>query len=135
MRKPTLAAASAALAAAALLIGAGTASAEPADQLDPVDQDVEAGCVDITTWVEAVRCMNLDPATMGATGSIGYGSFGTGSLADLLTGIINTASVTLSVDVPNATGSYAPGSLGSYGPEAAIGELSVASIGSLAGAS
>jgi hypothetical protein len=68
-----------------------------------------------------------------AAGSFGYGSFGTGSLADLITGLINSASVTLSVDVPNSTGSYAPGSLGSYGPEAAIGQLSVGSIGSVGG--
>ncbi|MFN3601613.1 MAG: hypothetical protein ACK4UY_09520 [Dietzia sp.] len=127
MRTTMLAAASSALMAAALLTGAGSAAAEPAE---PTPQY----CV----WIQTMtgnRCMTVDPATIDALGSLGYGSFGTGSLMDLLTTIINTGSVVLSVDVPNSTGLYAPGSLGSYGPEASIGELSVGSIGSLAGAS
>ena len=119
MRTTILATAASALAAAALLIGVGSAAAEPAE---PGEQG---------------RVSGLTPAgpMTGAGNSAGYGSFGTGSLMDVLSMIINTGSVVLSVDVPNSTGSYAPGSLGSYGPEAALGALSVAPIGSLAGAS
>ena len=71
----------------------------------------------------ARRLVRVDPLLAGQLGSLGYGSLGTGSLLDLLTGAINTGSVVLSVDVPNSTGSYAPGSLGSYGPEASVAEL------------
>ncbi|MFN3339797.1 MAG: hypothetical protein ACK40Z_08875 [Dietzia sp.] len=127
MRTTMLAAASTALTAAALLTGAGSATAAPAEPTAPY-------CVWIQT-LNGTRCMSVDPATIDVLGSLGYGSLGTGSLMDLLTTIINTGSVVLSVDVPNSTGSYAPGSLGSYGPEASIGELSVGSVGSLAGAS
>ncbi|MDV8002048.1 hypothetical protein [Rhodococcus sp. IEGM 1408] len=125
----------AALAAGSILAGAGTAAAQEVPVPTPTDLEVDAGCVDIETFGGVIRCMNLDPALAGQLGSLGYGSLGTGSLLDLLTGVINTGSTTLSLDVPNSTGSYAPGSLGSYGPEASIGELSVGSLGSLAGAS
>lgn len=138
MRATTLAAAVSALAAATLLTGAGAATAqtgEPGETVGPVDQGTDAGCVYVKVFPGAVRCMNLDPAMIAAAGSIGYGSLGTGSLMDLLSGLINTGSVALSVDVPNATGSYAPGSLGSYGPEASLGEILLIPIGSLAGAS
>ncbi|EYT62058.1 hypothetical protein H483_0111535 [Dietzia sp. UCD-THP] len=127
MRTTMLAAASSALMTAALVVGAGSAAAAP-------DEPTEPFCVWIQTQ-NGLRCMSVDPATIDALGSLGYGSFGTGSLMDLLSTIINTGSVVLSVDVPNSTGSYAPGSLGSYGPEASIGELAVGSIGSIAGAS
>lgn len=123
MRTSILATATSALAAAALIAGAGTAAAE------------QKFCIPIETHVGGIRCMTMTPAEAAALGSLGYGSLGTGSLLDLLTGGINTGSTALSLDIPNATGSYAPGSLGSYGPEAAIGELSVGSIGSLGGAS
>jgi hypothetical protein len=56
-------------------------------------------------------------------------------LTDLLTGLINAGSVILSVELPNATGSYAPGSLGSYGPEASIGDVLTIPVASLGGAS
>ena len=135
MRTSALAAVSTAFAAAALLTGAGSAVADPAEPMDPLTPGVDAGCVYITTPTGALRCMTLDPASFTATGSLGYGSGGTGSLMDLLSGILNTGSVVLSVELPNSTGSYAPGSLGSYGPEASIGELSVAPVASLAGAS
>lgn len=124
-----------ALAAGAILAGAGTAAAQDVLPPNPTDLEVDAGCVDITTFGGFVRCMNVDAALGGQLGSLGYGSLGTGSLLDLLTGLINTGSTTLSLDVPDATGSYAPGSFGSYGPEASVGELSVGSIGSLGGAS
>ncbi|MET3860859.1 hypothetical protein ABIE38_001781 [Dietzia sp. 2505] len=127
MRTTMLAAASTALMATALLVGAGSASAAPEEPTDPF-------CVWIQT-MNGARCMSVDPATIDALGSLGYGSLGTGSLMNLLTTLINTGSVVLSVDVPNSTGSYAPGSLGSYGPEASIGELSVGSVGTFAGAS
>lgn len=136
MRTTTLAATVSTLAAAALLTGAGTATAEQIDRVDPVDLDVVAGCVDIYIFADVTRCMNLEQAVFdAATGSIGYGSFGTGSLMDLLSGLINTGSVVLSVDLPNSTGSYAPGSLGSYGPEASIGNLLTIPVASLGGAS
>ncbi|MGN7226105.1 hypothetical protein ACTHQW_07180 [Dietzia maris] len=136
MRTTTLAATVSALAAAALVATAGPAAADDGDRLDPVDTDVPAGCVYIETYAAALRCMNLEPAAVTAgTLSLGYGSLGTGSLMDLLSRLINTGSVVLSVDLPNATGSYAPGSLGSYGPEASIGELVTLPIGSIAGAS
>lgn len=136
MRTTTLATTVSALAAAALLTGAGTATAEQIDEVDTVDLDTAAGCVYVPTFVSGARCMNLEPAILAAaTGSIGYGSLGTGSLMDLISGVINTGSVLLSVDVPNATGSYAPGSLGSYGPEASIGEVLTVPIASLGGAS
>ena len=158
MRKPLLAAFSTAIAAAALLTGAGVATANAAepvgsvgssqqgpeipqgppvqgDPIEPADPEIPAECVYIKTAAGLIRCMDLDPAVVGALSSIGYGSLGTGSLADLLTGLVNTGSVVLSVDVPNSTGSYAPGSVGSYGPEAAIGNLALLPIASLAGAS
>lgn len=161
MRKSVLTAFSTAIAAAALLTGAGAAAAQSAEPvgsagsggsaqespvipegpevhgnpIDPVDPEIPAECVFIKTAAGLVRCMDLDPAMLGALGSIGYGSLGTGSLMDLLTGLVNGGSVVLSVDVPNSTGSYAPGSLGSYGPEASIGELALIPIGSLSGAS
>lgn len=117
------AAASSALAAAALIAVPGTAAAQ------------EQFCIPIENYTGTPRCMVIDPAAPVAPGSLGYGSFGTGSLADLLAGVINAGSTTLSLDIPIATGSYAPGSFGSYGPEAAIGQLFVGSLGSLAGAS
>lgn len=121
MRATTLAATVSALAAAALLTtGAGAATAQ-----EPEDSEGSG----------TIRSALLSPAVSEAIGSIGYGSLGTGSLMDLLSGLINTGSVALSVDVPNATGSYAPGSLGSYGPEASLGEIFLIPIGSLAGAS
>lgn len=137
MRTTTLAATASALTAAALLTGAGTAAAdEPDDKVGPVDTEIAAGCVYIPTFGGGDRCLNLDQAVSAvAAGSIGYGSFGTGSLMDLLSGLINTGSVILSVELPNATGSYAPGSLGSYGPEASIGNLLALPIASLGGAS
>ncbi|MDX2357877.1 hypothetical protein [Dietzia sp. PP-33] len=129
MRTTILAAASTALTAAALLAGAGTATAAP------TEESAEPYCVEITTFTNAGRCMTITPEMIDSLSSLGYGSFGTGSLMDLLSMIINTGSVALSVDLPNATGSYAPGSLGSYGPEASIGTLSVGPVASLAGAS
>lgn len=120
MRATTLAATVSALAAAALLTGAGAATAQ-----EPEDSEGSG----------TIRSALLSPAVSEAIGSIGYGSLGTGSLMDLLSGLINTGSVALSVDVPNAKGSYAPGSLGSYGPEASLGEIFLIPIGSLAGAS
>ena len=136
MRRTALTTAVSALASAALLTGAGTAAADEEQPMTPVDLDTPAGCVFIESFTDAVRCMNLDPAQLAAvTGSFGYGSFGTGSLADLLTGIINAGSVVLSVDLPNSTGSYAPGSTGSYGPEASVGEILTIPIASLGGAS
>lgn len=116
MRKTTLAATTSALAALALLAGAGTAAAD-----EPENGTIRAGL--------------LTPALTEALGSIGYGSAGTGSLADLLTGMINTGSTALSVDLPNLTGSYAPGSVGSYGPEASVGQVLTGSLGNVAGAS
>lgn len=120
MRTTTLAATVSALTAAALLTGAGTAAAEESDDA-PGPGTIRSGL--------------LAPVVGETLGVIGYGSFGTGSLMDLLSGLINTGSVVLSVDLPNATGSYAPGSLGSYGPEASIGDLLTIPIASLGGAS
>lgn len=114
MRKTLLTTASSALAAAALVLGAGTAAADEPEQ-------------------GTIRGGLLAPALTEALGSIGYGSAGTGSLMDLLTGAINLGSTTLSVDVPNSTGSYAPGSFGSYGPEASVGQLLTGSLGTVAG--
>ena len=143
----TTALAATALTAAALLAGGGTAMAEEADPVDtvgpadtvdtvgPVDTETSAGCVSIPVFAGLNRCMNVDPAAFAPTSGSGYGSFGTGSLMDLLSGLINTGSVVLSVDLPNATGSYAPGSLGSYGPEASIGGLLTVPTASLRGAS
>lgn len=132
MRTTTLAATTSALAAVALLAGAGTAAAQDVDQPETPDEPV---CLEIETFGGASRTMCLTPQTLDALGSLGYGSAGTGSLADLLTGVINTGSVALSVDLPTLTGSYAPGSFGSYGPEASVGQVLTGSIGSLAGAS
>lgn len=127
MRKTLLATASSALAAAALLVGAGTVGAQTCPEVIDAEQ-VDAG--DRAT----VPCRGLAPVSAGEPGSdLGYGSLGTGSLMDLITMVINTGSTTLSLAVPNATGSYAPGSFGSYGPEASIGELIVGPIGSLGG--
>lgn len=121
----------AAVAAGAILAGAGAAAAQ--DDAPPIvtNPDVNAECIDVVLHTGAKRCMMIDPLLAGQLGSLGYGSLGTGSLLDLLTGAINTGSVVLSVDVPNSTGSYAPGSLGSYGPEASVAELSVGWLGSL----
>lgn len=136
MRTTTLAATVSALAAATLLTGAGTATAQQIDRVDPMDPDAAAGCLYITTHTDALRCMNLEPAAAAvSTLSLGYGSLGTSSLMDLLTGLINAGSVILSVELPNATGSYAPGSLGSYGPEASIGDALTIPVASLGGAS
>lgn len=145
MRRTALTTAVSALAAAALLAGAGTAAADevapgapvvPVEEVGPVDLDEVAECVFLPTFTGVVRCMVLEPAELAAvTGSLGYGSLGTGSLADLLTGIINAGSVALSVDLPNATGSYAPGSTGSYGPEASVGQVLTTPIASVGGAS
>lgn len=118
MRTTTLATAATALAVAALIAGAGTAVAQAGG---PPEQGAVAGLVPISP-------------PLGAAGSLGYGSFGTGSLVDLLSGVINTGSTTLSLDLPASTGSYAPGSTGSYGPEASIGDLFLGSLGSLGGA-
>lgn len=132
MRTTTLAATTSALAAAALLIGAGTAVAEEVDQPETPEKPV---CIVIETFGGTPRTMCLTPQMLDSLGSLGYGSVGTGSLADLLTGVINTGSVALSVDLPNLTGSYAPGSFGSYGPEASVGQVLSGSVGSLGGAS
>lgn len=122
-----------ALAAATLVAGAGAAHAEGAEDGPDIDPDAKP-CIYITTYKDVVRSMCLFPSgAEGGGSSLGYGSFGTGSLADLLTGIINTGSVVLSVDVPNSTGSYAPGSTGSYGPEAAIGQILTGSLGAVGG--
>ena len=122
-----------ALAAATLVAGAGAAHADDVDAGPAVDPDATP-CIYITTYTGGVRSMCLFPSAEGGGGSsLGYGSFGTGSLADLLTGILNTGSVVLSVDVPNSTGSYAPGSTGSYGPEAAIGQILTGSLGAVGG--
>ena len=134
MRKTALASAATALAAATMLAGAGAAHAdEPVPQTDLTKR---AECIRIETFT-GIRGACLDPAEAGQLGSIGYGSFGTGSLADLLTGAVNLGSVALSVAGPNSVGStgfYLPGSTGSYGPEASIGELLTGSLGSLGGA-
>lgn len=122
-----------ALAAATLVAGTGVAHAEDVEEPPKYDPDAEV-CVFITTYTGVVRPMCLFPtAGEGGGASLGYGSFGTGSLADLLTGIINTGSVVLSVEVPNSTGSYAPGSTGSYGPEASVGQVLTGSVGSAGG--
>ena len=62
MRTTTLATTVSALAAAALLTGAGTATAEQIDEVDTVDLDTAAGCVYVPTFVSGARCMNLEPA-------------------------------------------------------------------------
>ena len=122
MRTTTFAATVSTLAAAAMMTGAGAATAEEMEEAS------EKG---------AIRSGLLAPVVRGAVGGIdiGYGSFGTGSLMDLLSIMINTGSVVLSLDVPNSTGSYAPGSTGSYGPEASIGDILTIPIASLGGAS
>lgn len=129
MRKTIHATTASALAAAALIVGAGTAAA--ADPEAPADDSPT--CVFIEIYDGTLRCMTVLPGMTEALGSIGYGSAGTGSLMDLLTGAINLGSTTLSVDVPNSTGSYAPGSFGSYGPEASVGQLLTGSLGTVAG--
>lgn len=111
MRTTIRASAVSALAVAALVAGAGTAAAEKA------------------TIPERL----LTPAVTEAVSSLGYGSLGTGSLMDLLTGAVGVGSTTLSVGIPNLTGSYAPGSFGSYGPEASLGEILIGSVGPLSG--
>ena len=113
-----------------MLAGVGVDQAEEADDFVP-DPDAVV-CIPVQTYA-GTRIMCLTPAVAGAVGDLGYGSFGTGSLADLITQVINTGSVVLSVDVPNSTGSYAPGSVGSYGPEASVGQVAVGSIGSVGG--
>lgn len=134
MRRTALASAASALAAATLLGGAGAAHADDVDDEPTIDPDAKP-CILIETYTGVVRSMCLFPAAVdGGDSTLGYGSFGTGSLADLLSGIINTGSVVLSVDVPNSTGSYAPGSTGSYGPEASVGQVLTGSLGSLDGA-
>ncbi|MGI9588330.1 MAG: hypothetical protein ACR2MR_09025 [Dietzia maris] len=45
MRTTTLAATVSALAATALLTGAGTATAQQIDRVDPMDPDAAAGCL------------------------------------------------------------------------------------------
>ena len=120
------------MAAGTILAGAGTAAAQADPPPNPTNTEIDGGCVDITTFTGLVRCMKMDPTVGTQLGSLGYGSLGTGSLLDLLTGVINAGSVAISVDVPNSTGSYAPGSRGSYGPEASVAEMSVGSVGSLA---
>lgn len=136
MRTTTLAAIVTAFTTAALVATAGPAAADDGELVDPMDTDVPAGCVIIETYTQALRCMNLEPAAAAvSTLSLGYGSLGTSSLMDLLSGLINTGSVILSVELPNATGSYAPGSTGSYGPEASIGEALTIPVASLGGAS
>ena len=92
--------------------------------------EVPAGCLVVEGQTGRI-CLNLDLPTFGATGSLGYGSFGTTSLADLLSRIVLAGSTALSLELPIATGLLAPGSTGSYGPEASIGELSATSTGSL----
>lgn len=138
MRRTALTTAVSVFAAAALLAGAGTAAADEAppvsDPLPQLELGTPAGCVKIPTFF-GPRSACLDPAELAAvSGSLGYGSAGTGSLADLLTGLLNAGSVGLSVDLPNATGSYAPGSTGSYGPEASVGQILTIPIASLGGA-
>lgn len=133
MRKSALTTAASALAALSMVLGAGAAQAQDTED-DPVIDPDAVVCITIETYT-GTRDMCLTPRMADVVGSLGYGSLGTGSLADLLTRVINTASVVASVDVPNSTGSYAPGSLGSYGPEASIGEVFTASTGSAAGAS
>lgn len=118
MRSTLIATAATALAAGAMLAGAGTA--------------VAADCVYVVQQDGQSRCVSFDPAQGAPQGGIGYGSFGTGSLADLFSQIVLTGSNALSLQAPIGTGSYAPGSTGSYGPEASVGELSVASVGTLA---
>lgn len=130
MRKTVIATAASALAALTMLAGVGVAQAE--EKMPPITDD-PAECIYIETYTGVVRGMCLNALTAGALGNLGYGSFGTGSLADLITQVINTGSVVLSVDVPNSTGSYAPGSVGSYGPEASVGQVAVGSIGSVGG--
>ena len=130
MRMPIFAALTTALTAAALVAGAGTAAGEDAGPQE--ETRPERQCL-LTQTFTGLHCMNLDPATFDANGTLGYGSFGTGSLADLVNGIVNFGSVALSMDVPNSTGSYAPGSLGSYGPEASVGEILVGSVTPLGG--
>lgn len=120
----------AALAAAALLAGTDVAGAQETDPVGPTDPDTTAECVHIPVFTGTTRCMSLDPELAAQLGSLGYGSLGTGSLLDLVTRLISTGSTVLSVDIPNSTGSYAPGSFGSYGPEASIGQLSSTLTGS-----
>ncbi|MGX1856525.1 hypothetical protein ACWIFB_03730 [Dietzia sp. NPDC055340] len=135
MRKTALVSAASALAAATIFAASGVAHAEDGEPAPTVDLDTPAGCVFIPTYTGVVWCMTLDAATAAVVaGSFGYGSLGTGSLADLISGLINTGSVVLSVGVPNSTGSYAPGSTGSYGPEASVGQLLTAPLASLGGA-
>lgn len=122
-----------ALAAATLVAGAGAAHADERDAGPEIDPDANP-CIFITTYTNVVRAMCLYPSVAAdGVGGFGYGSFGTGSLADLLTGFVNAGSVVLSVDVPNSTGSYAPGSTGSYGPEASVGQTLTGSIGDAGG--
>jgi len=136
LRTTALTTAASALAALTVVAGAGAAQAQDTGDDPATDPDARV-CITIETF-NGHRDMCLTPAVADVVGSLGYGSLGTGSLADLLSRVINTGSVALSVDVPNSvgsTGSYAPGSTGSYGPEASIGELATASTGSAAGAS
>ena len=93
-----------ALAAATLVAGAGAAHADERDAGPEIDPDANP-CIFITTYTNVVRAMCLYPSVAAdGVGGFGYGSFGTGSLADLLTGFVNAGSVVLSVDVPNSTG-------------------------------
>lgn len=116
------------LAAAALGVGAGTAAAQTEE---PADQPIPPSCILIDLGNGQQRCLNAVPTITDVAGSVGYGSFGTGSLTGLVEQIVLTGSNALSLQIPIATGSYAPGSLGSYGPEASVGELSTTAIGSV----
>mgnify|MGYP001295981020 FL=1 len=127
MRMPTLAVVATALATTALVAGAGTAAADAPgaeEELTP-----ETRCLITETFAQP-RCLNLLPSTdLGRTAA----DAGAGSLGGLVTGSLHLGSMTLSLDIPNSTGSYAPGSHGSYGPEAAIGRILVGSVGPLGG--
>ena len=109
MRKTALASAATTLAAATMLAGAGAAHAdEPGPQTDLTKR---AECLRIETFT-GIRSACLDPAETGQLGSIGYGSFGTGSLADLLTGELGAARDPATAPVPSPDGLSDPSLVG-----------------------
>ena len=96
-------------------VGMGAASAQEADE-DQVQVQVQVQDQD---QVEPVPCafesgVRVDSRPECRAQSFGFGSLGTESLANVLSSAINTGSVVLSIDVPDALSlNGALGSLGS----------------------
>lgn len=123
---------SALAAASAAALAAGLAAPAQAQETDL--EVTEPQCILVTNYQERLICANTMPTDPEPGMSLGYGSLGTGSIADLSSEVANQGSLVMSLYIPGSLdqmGSTSPQSTAHSGDFLPLGSLVETSAGAL----